>query len=120
MDELPTAAPNEEFSRVEQSAAYAFLSEFSISGSPKRVLTPLKKYFKSAYATLCSTVQNLRLGSIKFMAPNFTPPKRRFWKVEHTFQKLSQNVFSKHFPRETSHFHASDEKHMKNVDKMGV
>jgi hypothetical protein len=36
-----------EFSRVEQSVAYAFLNEFSISGSPKRVLTPLKKTSKT-------------------------------------------------------------------------
>ena len=47
-----------------------------------------RKLLKNSYATLCSAVQNLRLGSIKF-----APPKRRFWKDE---QKDAR--FAKHLP----------------------
>ncbi len=36
----------------------------------------IEKSFENARPVFCSVFQNLRLGSI-----NFTPPKRRFWKV---------------------------------------
>ena len=40
-------SPNEEFSMAEQRVAYEFLNEFSNSGSPKRVLNPLKSTSKT-------------------------------------------------------------------------
>ncbi len=56
-------APKQRCWTAEQSVAYAFLNEFSISGSPKKVLA-IEQYFKNAYATLCSVFQNLRLGAM--------------------------------------------------------
>ncbi len=40
-------SPNDDFSRVEQSVAYAFLNEFSNSCRPKRVINPLKSTSKT-------------------------------------------------------------------------
>ena len=78
-------SPNEEFTRVEQSVAYAFLNEFSISGRPKRVLTPLKSTSKT--------------HTQRFVPPSkIMVPKRRFWKAEKTLG----NVFSKNFSNERS------------------
>ena len=74
-------------------------------------LRTIEKSIKNPHFIFCSSFQNLRLGGIiarDFKTPtygvqvgmrdhsnlwNFMFPKRRFWKVEPTFQ----NAFSKHF-----------------------
>ncbi len=81
-------APKRRFWTAEQSVAYVFLNEFSISGSPKKVLS-IEQYFKHAYATICSVFPNLRLGYIQFMLS-----KRRFWKIRNISEYVFDAIFN--------------------------
>jgi len=47
-------------------------------------LLTIEKLVENPDFIFCSSFQNLRLGIM-----NFTPPKRRFWKAEQTFQNAS-------------------------------
>jgi hypothetical protein len=62
--------PKRRFWTVEQSAAYAFLNEFSVSASPKRILTPLKSIQKRIRNVLFSRPIS-SLGEHKFVSKSF-------------------------------------------------
>ena len=65
-------SPNDEFSRVEQSVAYAFLSEFSNSRSQKRVLTPSKSASKTHTQRLFQQYKIFVWGSRRQLVPDFS------------------------------------------------
>ena len=91
--------PKRRFWKVEQGVAYVFLNEFSRSGSQKLVLTPLKRTSKTH--TLCSAIQNLRLGTIILCIPN-----EDFGKTE---PQVSGRVVSIDFERDLRGFVAQIE-----------
>ncbi len=87
------------FWTAEQSFAYAFLNEFSISGSPKLVLTPLKS------TSTTHTQRFVRPTAALFGRPkssfgehknlrDFMRPKRRFWKAEQKMKSGFSTDFS--------------------------